>query len=109
MSTTPIHTLANVRACICVCMCVYLQALGIPANKAQKILDRSKKAKGPTFIPKGSVKQLVADRPSLPVQWPNMIHRFPLLQNTFAVRLDLYRPANRTNRQVAMFSTCCAQ
>jgi hypothetical protein len=68
-------------------VCVYLQALGIPVSKAQKILDRSKQAKGPTFIPKGSLKELLADKPSLPVQWPNLIHRFPLLQNTFAVRL----------------------
>lgn len=88
-------------------MRVPLQALGIPASKAQKILDRSKQAKGPTFMPRGSVKELVADRPSLPVQWPNMIHRFPLLQNTFAVRLDVCR--YRCIRQAVMFNTCCAQ
>lgn len=61
-----------------------MQALGVTVEAAQHILHQAK-AHGPTFIAQGSVKQLVAERPSLPVQWPKLIHRFPLLQNTYAV------------------------
>lgn len=53
-------------------------------SAAQQI-SKQAKAKSPTFLAKGSAKQLVADKPSLPVQWPKEIHRFPLLQNTYAV------------------------
>jgi hypothetical protein len=64
--------------------CCLLQALGVPVSSAQRILAKSK-GKGPTFIAQGPVKQLVSEQPSLPVQWPKMIHRFPLLDNTYAV------------------------
>lgn len=36
----------------------------------------------PTFIPLGNLDELASDTPSLPVQWPKLIHRFPLMQNT---------------------------
>lgn len=53
-------------------------------KKAQHILDRAQ-GHSPTFISQGSVQELVSQRPSLPQQWPKLIHRFPLTQNTFAV------------------------
>jgi hypothetical protein len=65
-----------------------LQALGVPVSSAQRILTKSKD-KSPTFIGQGPVKQLVSEQPSLPVQWPKMIHRFPLTQNTYAVSAHL--------------------
>ena len=65
-------------------LCCHLQAMGLSAKAAQALSDRAK-AKAPTFLPKGSAKQLVSDKPSLPVQWPTQIHRFPLMQNTYAV------------------------
>jgi len=61
-----------------------MQALGVTVEAAQHILQQAK-AHNPTFIAQGSLKKLVAERPSLPVQWPKLIHRFPLLQNTYAV------------------------
>lgn len=70
-----------------------MQALGLPVSSAQKILDRAQD-KSPTFIPEGSVEELVADRPSLPVQWPKLIHRFPLMQNTFAVGVSARVPSD---------------
>jgi hypothetical protein len=69
---------------MCCLRMLHAQALGLPVSSAQKILDRSQD-QAPTFIPRGSLDELVADRPSLPVQWPKLIHRFPLMQNTYAV------------------------
>jgi hypothetical protein len=63
---------------------VTLQSLGISTAAAQRILDSNAAGK-PTFIPQGSLRQHLAQAPSLPVQFPKLIHRYPLLQNTHEV------------------------
>lgn len=63
-------------------MCHLLQGLGVSANTAQRILDKSK-AKSPTFIAQGPVQQLESERPSLPVERTKLTHRFALKNNTF--------------------------
>jgi hypothetical protein len=63
---------------------VALQALGISTAAAQRILD-SNAGGTPSFIPQGNLRQMLAQSPSLPVQFPKFIHRYPLLQNTHEV------------------------
>jgi hypothetical protein len=63
---------------------VTLQSLGISTAAAQRILDSNAAGK-PTFIPQGSLRQMLAQAPSLPVQFLKLIHRYPLLQNTHEV------------------------
>jgi hypothetical protein len=58
--------------------------LGISVTAAQDILD-SNAGKRPTFVPLKPAADLATDKPSLPVQFPHLIHRFPLLQNTHEV------------------------
>uniref|UniRef100_A0A383W9E2 Cupin type-1 domain-containing protein n=1 Tax=Tetradesmus obliquus TaxID=3088 RepID=A0A383W9E2_TETOB len=70
LATVPLATLA--------------QALGISTAAAQRILDGNAGGK-PSFIPQGSLRQMLAQAPSLPVQFPKLIHRYPLLQNTHEV------------------------
>lgn len=63
---------------------MHVQALGISTATAQRILDGNAGGK-PSFIPQGSLRQMLAQAPSLPVQFPKLIHRYPLLQNTHEV------------------------
>jgi hypothetical protein len=68
----------------CADVSVTLQALGISTAAAQRILDSNAGGK-PTFIPQGNLGQMLNQAPSLPVQFPKLIHRYPLLQNTHEV------------------------
>eukprot|EP00882_Tetradesmus_deserticola_P019848 GHRQ01021390.1.p1 GENE.GHRQ01021390.1~~GHRQ01021390.1.p1 ORF type:complete len:219 (+),score=88.60 GHRQ01021390.1:284-940(+) len=63
---------------------VALQALGIGTAAAQRILDSNAGGK-PSFLPQGNLRQMLAQAPSLPVQFPKLIHRYPLMQNTHEV------------------------
>jgi hypothetical protein len=61
-----------------------MQALGISSAAAQRILDSTAGGR-PSFIPQGNLGQMMRQDPSLPVQFPKLIHRYPLLQNTHEV------------------------
>lgn len=71
-----------------------MQSLGISKTAAQKVLDRNAAARGgkASFMPQGDLKQMLAEKASLPVQFPKLIHRFPLMQNTPAVSVQLMWP-----------------
>jgi hypothetical protein len=66
------------------CVVLHVQALGISTAAAQRILDANAGGR-PSFMPHGNLRQMLAQAPSLPVQFPKLIHRYPLLQNTHEV------------------------
>ncbi|KAF6259616.1 RmlC-like cupin [Scenedesmus sp. NREL 46B-D3] len=70
LSTVPVATLA--------------QALGINKGAAQRILDSNAGGK-PSFLPQGNLRQMLAQAAALPTQFPKLIHRYPLMQNTHEV------------------------
>ncbi|KAF8069382.1 oxdD [Scenedesmus sp. PABB004] len=58
------------------------QGLGLSAASAQQVLDANP-GKAANFIGLGDLGELLREAPALPQrQWPQLIHRFPLLQNT---------------------------
>lgn len=64
-----------------------MQSLGISKAAAQTVLDKTNAARNGkgTFMPQGDLKQLLTEKPSLPVQLVKQNHRFPLMQDKPAV------------------------